>query len=66
MTAEWTGFARTGNPSAPGTPAWPSLVSRQGTLMELQPAGDSQLTTIPELSAVHHCALWNAIASHGA
>jgi para-nitrobenzyl esterase len=66
MTAEWTGFARTGNPSALGTPVWPSLVSRQGTLMELQPAGDSQLTTIPELSAVHHCALWNSIASHGA
>ena len=64
MTSEWTGFARTGNPSATGTPMWPSLLSRQGSLMELQPAGDSQLTTIPELSAVHHCALWNSIAGH--
>lgn len=62
MTAEWTAFARTGDPTATGTPRWPTFSSGRGTVMSLQPAGDSQLTTVAQLSAVHHCALWNAVA----
>ena len=65
ITAEWTAFARTGDPTATGTPVWPPLTSREGTLMMLQPAGDSELTTIPEMAAAHHCALWDAIAHQG-
>lgn len=66
MTAEWTAFARTGNPTATGTPLWPPFTSPRRTVMSLQPAGDSQLTTASQLAAIHHCALWNAVASRGA
>ena len=66
MTAEWTAFARTGNPTATGTLPWPVFNSGGGTVMSLQPAGDSQLTTVAQLSAVHHCALWNAVGGQGA
>jgi carboxylesterase type B len=66
MTAEWTAFARTGNPTATGTPMWPSFSPPQGSVMSLQPAGDSQLTTIAQLAALHHCSLWNAVAHQGA
>ena len=66
MTSEWTGFARNGEPVRHRNSGVAIAPLPQGSLMELQPAGDSQLTTIPELSAVHHCALWNSIAGHGA
>jgi para-nitrobenzyl esterase len=62
MTAEWTAFARTGNPTATGTPMWPSFSPPQASVMSLQPAGDSQLTTARQLGALHHCALWDAVA----
>src|SRR5208282_2759842 len=62
MTAEWTTFARTGDPTAVGTPPWPLFRSQGGTVMSLQPAGDSQLTTVAQLAEVHHCGLWDALA----
>lgn len=66
MTAEWTAFARTGNPTTTGTLVWPSYISPQRTVMSLQPAGDSQLTNAAQLAAVHHCALWDTVARQGA
>jgi para-nitrobenzyl esterase len=62
MTAEWTAFARTGNPTATGTPVWPPFSLPQGSVMSLQPAGDSQPTTRAQLAALHQCALWNVVA----
>ena len=66
MTAEWTAFARTGNPTAAGTPVWPTFSSGGGTVMSLQAAGDSQTTTVAQFAADHHCTLWNSLASQGA
>ena len=65
MTAEWTAFATTGNPTAIGTPEWPGFNGRDGTVMSLQPAGDSQLTSDRQLSDVHNCGLWNRLPHQG-
>lgn len=66
MSAEWTAFARTGNPTTAGTPAWPALTGSGGSDMVLQPAGDSQLSTISQLRAAHHCTMWDSLARQGA
>jgi len=65
MTAEWTAFGTTGNPTATGTPAWPQFQGHNGTVMSLQPAGDSQLVNRQELSAVHNCGLWDRLPHQG-
>ncbi|TDD94656.1 carboxylesterase/lipase family protein [Actinomadura rubrisoli] len=57
LTAQWTGFARTGNPTVDGTPYWPRFTPTDPDVMSLVPAGDSQLTR--EISRQHHCAFWN-------
>jgi para-nitrobenzyl esterase len=66
MTAEWTTFARTGDPTAVRTPLWTAFRADGGTVMSLQPAGDSQLTTVGQLALVHNCGLWDALAARGA
>jgi para-nitrobenzyl esterase len=66
MTAEWTTFARTGDPTATGTPLWSQFSSQAGTVMSLQPAGDSQLTTVAQLAQVHHCGLWDTLGRQDA
>ena len=65
MTSEWTSFAVTGNPTATGTPVWPEFDHKDGTVMSLQPAGDSQLTDAAQLSTVHNCRLWNSLPHQG-
>jgi para-nitrobenzyl esterase len=59
--AEVTTFARTGNPTAPGSPVWPSF-SRSRAEMELAPAGDSQVMPILVIGAIHNCGFWDRIA----
>jgi para-nitrobenzyl esterase len=59
--AEVTTFARTGNPTAPGSPAWPSF-NNSGAEMELAPAGDSQVMPASDIGAIHHCGFWDSIA----
>jgi para-nitrobenzyl esterase len=56
-----TTFARTGNPTAQGTPPWPEF-NRSGEEMELAPAGDSQTMPISQIAANHNCRFWNSIA----
>ena len=56
-----TTFARTGNPTAQGTPPWPEF-NHSGEEMELAPAGDSQTMPISQISANHNCGFWNSIA----
>ena len=56
-----TTFARTGNPTAQGTPLWPEF-NHSGEEMELAPAGDSQTMPISQISANHNCGFWNSIA----
>jgi para-nitrobenzyl esterase len=59
--AEVTTFARTGNPTASGSPVWPSF-NRSGAEMELAPAGDSQVMPAYVTGAIHHCGFWDSIA----
>jgi para-nitrobenzyl esterase len=59
LLAEWTYFARTGNPSAPQTPAWALYSGGQHPLMLLQPADTSQTTPAAFIAAQHNCAFWN-------
>ena len=56
ITAQWTGFARTGNPTVDGTPLWPKFTEQDPGVMSLISAGDSQVTH--EIGQQHHCDFW--------
>jgi para-nitrobenzyl esterase len=59
LLAEWAYFARTGNPSAPRTPAWAPYSGRQQPVMLLQPADTSIVTPGAFIAAQHNCGFWN-------
>jgi para-nitrobenzyl esterase len=59
--ADVTTFARTGNPSAVGTPVWP-LFNSSHLVMSLEPGGDSQVMTVGQMRLDHNCGFWDAIA----
>lgn len=59
--ARMTTFARIGNPTAQGFAAWPEF-NRSGDEMELEPAGDSEVMSIAQISADHNCRFWNSIS----
>jgi para-nitrobenzyl esterase len=59
--AHLTTFARTGNPTAQGFPAWPRF-NHSAAEMELAPAGDSQVVSISQVEAIHNCGFWNSIS----
>jgi para-nitrobenzyl esterase len=59
---EVTAFARSGDPTAQGTPAWPRFTSAGPQVMSLQPAGDSAAVAAAELSAQHNCGFWDRLA----
>ncbi|MEU8321985.1 carboxylesterase family protein [Nonomuraea sp. NPDC048881] len=61
LVAQWTGFARTGDPTAEGTPLWPRYTRTDPAVMSLAPAGDSQVTR--EIARQHQCAFWNKEAT---
>ena len=72
MMAHWTTFARTGDPTADGTPIWPHFGKNpenreprgkrvKWPVMSLQPAGNSHVTTAEQISAVHNCEFWNTV-----
>lgn len=54
LTAQWTGFARTGNPTVPGTPLWTNF--QADTQMSLLPAGDSRM--VADTAGQHNCDFW--------
>jgi para-nitrobenzyl esterase len=58
--ADVTTFARTGDPTAPGTPVWPQFKTR--TLMSLAPGGDSESMPIAQIEQIHNCGFWDRIA----
>ncbi len=62
ITAQWTGFARTGDPTVPGAPLWPRFTRQNPDVMALAPAGDSQLTR--EIARQHHCDFWNKLTPY--
>jgi para-nitrobenzyl esterase len=59
LLAEWTYFARTGNPSAPQTPAWALFSTSQHPVMLLQPADTSETTPAAFIAVQHNCAFWD-------
>jgi para-nitrobenzyl esterase len=58
---EWSAFARTGNPTGPGTPLWSRYTAPGHPVMALIPAGDSMLTPTSAIAAEHHCGFWDAL-----
>lgn len=61
VIAEWTGFARTGDPTAPGSPFWPRYTLDDPMVMSLAPAGDSVTVPASVIAAQHHCDFWDSI-----
>ena len=59
IVAQWSGFARTGNPTVVGTPAWP-LYSERQLVMSLVSSGASSLIPTSTLDMQHNCGFWNA------
>lgn len=58
MVAQWTQFARSGNPATGGGLAWPAYGSIENVL-SLAPAGTGAGTTvINNFAADHKCAIW--------
>ena len=64
LLAEWTYFARTGNPSAPHTPAWAPYSGRQHPVMLLQPADTSTVTPAAFIAAQHNCGFWDQVTNY--
>jgi Carboxylesterase family len=62
VTAERRTFARTGNPTAKGTPVWRRFTTATKEVMSLQPAGDSQITTANSISLDHNCGFWDSLS----
>jgi para-nitrobenzyl esterase len=61
IVAEWSGFARTGNPTVAGTPLWTRYTNDHPLVMSLVPAGDSALTPTNTINLQHHCGFWDAV-----
>jgi para-nitrobenzyl esterase len=61
VLAEWTGFARTGQPTVPYTPLWTRYTSPGRPVMSLVPAGDSMLTPTSSIMMQHHCGFWDVV-----
>jgi len=57
-----TTFAGSGSPTAANTPSWPRFTRASQEAMSLQPAGDSEVVTVAELSAQHNCGFWDKLA----
>jgi para-nitrobenzyl esterase len=61
VLAQWTGFARTGQPTASYTPRWAPYTPRGQAVMSLMPGGDSALIPASAIMAQHNCAFWDAV-----
>lgn len=55
MRAEWTSFARSGVPSAPGATRWPRFTAADQQMESLVPREPQPETSF---ATDHHCALW--------
>ena len=63
VLAQWTGFARTGNPAVTtGAPGW-IWYGRgdRAQVMSLVPAGDSTLIPASTIMIQHNCGFWDAV-----
>jgi para-nitrobenzyl esterase len=57
--AHVSALARTGNPTADGTPIWPQFT--EGLVLSLNAGGSSQATSVSDISRIHNCAFWDAL-----
>ncbi|OEJ36050.1 carboxylesterase [Streptomyces subrutilus] len=57
MIDYWTAFARTGDPSSPGSPPWRRFDPRQPRALSLAPGPSGTHPT--DARTEHHCALWD-------
>lgn len=64
LLAQWTHFARTGNPTAYGTPRWVRYGHGRQLVMTLRPAGSSTLAQTNVIEAQHHCTFWNQVTHY--
>ena len=55
MVGYWAQFAKTGNPNAAGSSAWPAYTASNDSFLNLAPAGDGINT---QFAVQHKCALW--------
>jgi para-nitrobenzyl esterase len=61
VIAQWTGLARTGNPTARKAPRWTRYTARNRLVMSEVPAGDSALVPTSTLAAQHNCGFWDVV-----
>jgi para-nitrobenzyl esterase len=61
VLAEWTGFARTGQPTVLNTPLWTRYTAPGKPVMSLMPAGDSTLIPTSAIMMQHNCGFWDAV-----
>jgi para-nitrobenzyl esterase len=61
VLAEWTGFARTGQPTVLNTPLWTRYTAPGKPVMSLMPAGDSTLIPTSAIMMEHNCGFWDAV-----
>ena len=59
---EWTTFARTGNPTARGTPVWPRFHRHNQYVLSMIAGADTQITSDMWLN--HHCGFWTGVLAH--
>lgn len=64
LLLEWTHLARTGNPVAPHTPAWPRYSTAQHPVMSLQPADTSATMPSSFFAAQHNCSFWDSVTKY--
>jgi para-nitrobenzyl esterase len=55
MQGEWTSFAKSGVPAAPGAAPWPRFTARKQQMLSLIPPDPVSET---DFSTEHHCGLW--------
>jgi para-nitrobenzyl esterase len=58
IVAQWSGFARTGNPAVNGAPRW-TLYANERLVMSLVSSGASALIPAATLNTQHNCSFWN-------
>ncbi|MBS2531545.1 carboxylesterase family protein [Catenulispora sp. NF23] len=61
VLSEWTGFARTGVPTAPGTPPWALFSVPGNPVMSLRAGGDSTLVPAGSIATQHNCQFWDSV-----
>lgn len=57
--AHVSAFARTGDPTADGTPIWPQFT--EGLVLSLNAGGSSQATSVSDIRRIHNCDFWDAL-----